>query len=199
MAIGGNEHEERWGKTQHLKPYPWRNQSWDLFPTLSDVPRPAKAGTGAWNPGGVGAKISLVETGLSLKTGCSVQRNSLRGNKIFFSTRGWQLATVSLPETTPFNIIDPHPTPAPTRIYVRLTRGWCWRSHPDCCQGKQTSPRAQCPRDRVLLVPSASVAFPMEGEESWQSPHAPLSALYWATPTMHDFSWETTPLLSLCH
>ena len=46
MAIGGSGQEEGWGETQHLNPYPRRSQSQGPFPPFSDVPGPAKAGTG---------------------------------------------------------------------------------------------------------------------------------------------------------
>ena len=100
------------------------------------------------------------------------RETAFRETGFFSPSRGWQLAAVCLPETTPFSVTDPHPTPAP-RSCVGLTWGRRWRSHPDCCQGKQPSPRAQHPRERVLPGPSSSAAFPMEGEGSWQGPAPP--------------------------
>lgn len=100
-------------------------------------------------------------------------------------TRGWQLAPVFLPGTTPFSIIDPHPTPAPTRSCEWLTRGRCCRSHLNCCQGKQTSPRAQCLRERVLLAPSTLKPFPQREKGAVRGPVSP------ALPSTE--LWEISP------
>lgn len=92
---------------------------------------------------------------------CFVQRNSLHQSKDFVPDWG----------VLPQHPSPDHPhsaslTPSP-HWHLRARRqlhvaggGTAVRRHPNSCQEQQTSPRAWCPRQRVLLAHSTSQPFP---------------------------------------
>lgn len=110
-------------------------------------------------------KPSLVEKGLSLGAGHSVQRNCLQGNKIFS-----QPCAGTLP---------PCPSPAKHSIEPPNTsthKKLCMTDTGTAQEQPASKGSIQHSRERVLLAPSTSAVFPREAEGTWQSPCIPHSA-----------------------
>lgn len=84
VAMGGSGHEEGWGKpsVSSCTPGGVRAGVHSHHSLMSSVLQ--KLTPVLRNLGWISVKPSLVETGLSLGAGHSVQRKSLQGNKIFF-------------------------------------------------------------------------------------------------------------------
>lgn len=112
-------------QASQTKPYSQKSQSWGPFPPHSDIPRPANVGTvlqalqkclKPWK--GQCQALLGEERSFPLALPHALFRETAFGEIRLFPTRGWQLAPMFLPGITPFSIIDPHPTPAPTRSCV---------------------------------------------------------------------------------
>lgn len=84
-----------------------------------------------------------------------------------------------LTETTPFSIIDPHTPHASTRKKLCVTdAGMALEESPGLLAREADKPEGSAPEGEDAAGAQHLAAFPTGGEGSWQSPHAPLPALY---------------------